>query len=141
MQMTEICSHNVQCVCAYQQEEFLRPHPDTLSDLTAMPRANQHVHINMNTHQHECTPKYHHNAPKPIKKETIWFDKILPNEHIFIASYPHIFLSSYSPYLIFSYPDILIFLYSHILLTSYPRNTDMAAAEISCVHIGGCQPR
>ena len=49
--MNEICSHNVQCVCAYQQEEFLRPQPDTLSDLTAMPRANQHVHISMNTHQ------------------------------------------------------------------------------------------
>ena len=84
MQMTEICSHNVQCVCAYQQEEFLRPHPDTLSDLTAMPPANQQVHINMNTHQNIIiTPKTH-------QKETIWFDKILPNEHIFIASYPYV---------------------------------------------------
>ena len=38
-------------VCAYQQEEFLRPQPDTLSDLTPKPWAHQHVHISMNTHQ------------------------------------------------------------------------------------------
>ena len=51
------------CVCAYQQEEFLRPHPDTLSDLTAMPRPNQHVR----SHQHEYTPKYHQITIKPLK--------------------------------------------------------------------------
>ena len=39
------------CVRGHQQEEFLRPQPDTLSDLTAMSRANQHVHISMNAHQ------------------------------------------------------------------------------------------
>ena len=78
MQMTEICSHNVQCVCAYQQEEFLRPHPDTLSDLTAMPRANQHVHINMNTHQHEYTPKYHHYTQNPSKKKQFGLTKYCP---------------------------------------------------------------
>ena len=50
----------------YQQEEFLRPQPDTLSDLTAMPRANQQVHINMNTHQ-----KYHHNSLKTLQKTKI----------------------------------------------------------------------
>ena len=101
--MNEICSHNVQCVCAYQQEEFLRPHPDTLSDLTAMPRANQQVHINMNTHQNIAI------IQQQPEKETIWFE-----ENILISSY--------------------------ILLTSYP-HTDMVGTEISCVHIGGCQPR